>query len=240
MEQAHSKGRPINWKLVLGVVLVAALLVSVFLFDVRQLLRNTLQWINSLGPWAPLIFIFIYVLATVLFIPGSLLTLGGGFLFGMWRGIVCVSIGATLGATCAFLVGRYLARDWVSSQIEKNEKFKAIDEAVARQGWKIVLLIRLSPIFPFNLLNYAFGLTRVSLRAYFFASWVGMLPLTVLYVYFGSLAGSLTAIRSNPARARTPLEWTLYAIGLLATIAVTIYVTRLARNALAKTIPTSK
>ena len=240
MKQVPAKRPYLNRRTGLALALIVVLVMLARILDLRELLRSALQWINSLGPWAPVIFILVYMLACMLFIPGSLLTLGGGFLFGMWRGIIYVSIGATLGATCAFLAGRYLARDWVSKQIEKNEKFKAIDEAVAREGWKIVLLIRLSPVFPFNLLNYAFGITRVSLGAYFFASWIGMLPATVMYVYIGSLAGSFAALGNNAGHALTPLEWTWYAAGLLATVAVTIYVTRLAKSALAKTIPAEK
>jgi uncharacterized membrane protein YdjX (TVP38/TMEM64 family) len=170
--------------------------------------------------------------ATVLFLPGSILTLGAGVVFGLARGAVIVSISATLGATAAFLVGRYAARDWVAGKIAGNPKFKAIDEAVAHEGWKIVGLTRLSPVFPFNLLNYAFGLTRVSLWHYVLASWIGMMPGTVMYVYLGSVAGDLAAAGSRASR--TPAEWALYAVGLAATIGVTVYVTRLARRALAR------
>jgi len=123
----------------------------------------------------------------------------------------------------------------VARQIAGNPKFKAIDEAVAREGWKIVLFTRLSPIFPFNLLNYAFGLTNVSLRDYFFASWLGMIPATITYVYIGSLAGNLARVGAG-GRAPTTGEWVLYAVGLAATVAVTVFVTRLARKALAERI----
>jgi uncharacterized membrane protein YdjX (TVP38/TMEM64 family) len=183
------------------------------------------------------IFVLVYVAATVLFLPGSILTLGAGALFGVVKGSIVVSISATLGATAAFLVGRYLAQDWVARKIEGNPRFKAIDEAVAHEGWKIVGLTRLSPVFPFNLLNYAFGLTRVSLRDYFFASWIGMMPGTVMYVYLGSLAGDLAAVGAGQG-GRTPAPWALYVVGLLATVTVTVYVTRLARAALAKRITT--
>lgn len=166
-----------------------------------------------------------------------MLTLGSGVLFGVVGGSICVSIGSVLGASCAFLIGRYLTRDWVSKQIEGNQKFKAIDLAVAQEGWKIVLLTRLSPIFPFNLLNYAFGVTQVSFKDYFFASWIGMIPGTIMYVYIGSLAGSLAALGSQ-GRSRTAAEWALYGIGLLATIALTVYVTRIAKKALDKKIST--
>lgn len=222
-------------KPLLIVFVVATLLVIAHKFNAQQLLINALDWIKTIGPWGPIAFIIIYILATVLFLPGSLLTLGAGLLFGPIFGSIYVSVASTIGATCAFLVGRYLARGWVSQQIEGNENFKAIDEAVADEGWKIVGLTRLSPIFPFNLLNYAFGVTQVSLRDYFFASWIGMMPGTVMYVYLGSLAGSLATLGTEGG-TRTTAEWILYGVGLVATIAVTVYVTKIARKALQKKI----
>ncbi|NEP78613.1 MAG: TVP38/TMEM64 family protein [Okeania sp. SIO3C4] len=222
-------------KPLLIIFVVATLLILAHKFNAQQLLINALDWIETLGPWGPIAFIIIYILATVLFLPGSLLTLGAGLLFGPIFGSIYVSVASTIGATCAFLVGRYLARSWVSQQIEGNQNFKAIDEAVADEGWKIVGLTRLSPIFPFNLLNYAFGLTQVSLRDYFSASWIGMMPGTVMYVYLGSLAGSLATLGTE-GRTRTTAEWILYGVGLIATIAVTVYVTKIARKALQKKI----
>jgi uncharacterized membrane protein YdjX (TVP38/TMEM64 family) len=168
----------------------------------------------------------------VLFVPGSVLTLGAGAVFGVAWGSVYVSLGATLGATAAFLVGRYLARDAIARKIEGNARFAAIDQAVAIEGWRIVGLTRLSPVFPFTLLNYAFGLTRVKLGHYVLASWIGMMPGTVMYVYLGSLARAASGIP-----LRTPGEWVLYGIGLLATVVVTLLVTRLARKALADKTP---
>jgi uncharacterized membrane protein YdjX (TVP38/TMEM64 family) len=218
-------------KLVLWAVIIVALLAAARYFNVQALLRQALDWIAGLGPWGPVIFVLLYIAATVLFLPGLILTLGAGFVFGVVKGSIVVSIAATLGATAAFLVGRYLARDWVSKKIEGNTKFKAIDDAVGREGWKIVGLTRLSPAFPFNLLNYAFGLTRVSLRDYFFASWIGMMPGTVMYVYFGSLAGDLATLGTGQ-RTTSTAEWVLRVVGLLATVAVTVYVTRVARRAL--------
>ncbi len=218
-------------KAFLWILAIAALIAAVKYFNVQELFRGTLAWIEGLGAWGPIAFIFLYILATVLFLPGSILTLGAGVLFGVVWGSVCVSIASTVGATAAFLIGRYLVRDWVAKKIEGNETFQAIDEAVADGGWRIVGLTRLSPVFPFNMLNYAFGLTQVSLRDYFFASWVGMMPGTVMYVYLGSLAGSLAALGTG-ARTRTPGEWALYTVGLLATVVVTVYVTRKARAAL--------
>jgi uncharacterized membrane protein YdjX (TVP38/TMEM64 family) len=222
-------------KLVLIVLAAAGFLAAARLFDIQGLLRRSLDWIAGLGPGGPIIFILIYILACVLFIPGSVLTLGAGVLFGVVRGAVAVSVASTFGATAAFLVGRYLARSWVEKKIQGNQKFKAIDEAVAREGWKIVGLTRLSPVFPFNLLNYAFGLTRVSLRDYFFASWIGMMPGTVMYVYIGSLAGDLATLGTQ-GRSRGAGEWALYVVGLAATVAVTVYVTRIARKALERKV----
>src|SRR5437667_5494605 len=220
-----------NWRWVLYATAGVALVLALIYFHVQDLLKSALDWIGKLGPWGPVIFVGIYVVATVLFVPGSVLTLGAGAVFGVALGSVCVSISATLGATAAFLVGRYLARNAIARKIEKNEKFAAIDRAVADEGWKIVLLTRLSPVFPFTLLNYAFGLTRVKLSHYVLASWLGMIPGTVMYVYLGSLVNI-----GAGHRQRTTGEWVLYGVGLLATVVVTVFVTRLASRALAKKI----
>jgi uncharacterized membrane protein YdjX (TVP38/TMEM64 family) len=216
------------------VLIIAAAIV--ILYGARRIpagpwLSNALDWIRGLGPLAPVAFIAIYIVACVAFLPGSILTIGAGVIFGVVRGSIYVSLAATLGATAAFLVGRYLARDWVSRRLEGNAKFKAIDEAVGREGWKIVILTRLSPVFPFNLLNYAYGLTRVSLRDYFFASWLGMIPATILYVYIGSLSGDLARAAGGSAQ-RTPVQWVFTAIGFIATVGVVVYVTRIGARAL--------
>lgn len=207
--------------------------------DAPARLRDALEWVQQLGWIGVGVFVALYVLACVLFLPGSILTLGAGVVFGVVKGSIIVSVASTLGATVAFLVGRYLARGWISGKIEENARFKAIDDAMGREGWRIVGLTRLSPIFPFNLLNYAFGVTRVPLGQYVLASWIGMLPGTIMYVYLGSLAGSLATLGSGAgAQARTAAQWALYAVGLLATVAVTVYVTRIARRALNERIET--
>ncbi len=220
-----------RWKWLVYVGIVVALLAAARYLHVQDLLKQALHWVGQLGPSGPIFFIGIYVVATVLFIPGSVLTLGAGAVFGVLWGSIYVSLAATLGATCAFLVGRYLARDAIARRIAGNERFAAIDRAVASEGWKIVGLTRLSPLFPFTLLNYGFGITRVKLGHYILASWIGMMPGTVMYVYLGSLAKA-----ASGERTRTTGEWLLYAIGLLATVAVTVFVTRIAKKALAKQI----
>ena len=216
----------VRWLIILG-----AIMALVPFIPADGILRRALDWVEHLGAWGPALFILLYVVATVLLVPGSALTFGAGALFGVVRGSCYVSVASTIGATCAFLIGRHLAREAVARRIENHPKFSAIDQAVGEEGWKIVALTRLSPVFPFTLLNYAFGLSRVSLRDYVIASWVGMMPGTVMYVYLGSLASAAAGPRS-----RTPAEWTLSAIGLLATIAVTVILTRLARKSLSKKI----
>lgn len=221
----------LKWKVVLGILLAASLVAAARFIHVQELPTSALEWVRGRGALGPVIFVAVYVLATVVFLPGSVLTIGAGVLFGLVRGSILASVASTLGALCAFLVGRTLARGWVEKRVERNAKFKAIDDRVAVEGWKIVALTRLSPVFPFNLLNYAYGITKVSLRDYFFASWIGMLPGTVLYVYIGSLAGDLAAIAAGGGSATTA-RWILRGIGLLATAAVTFYVAHIARSAL--------
>jgi uncharacterized membrane protein YdjX (TVP38/TMEM64 family) len=233
----HSESYRFSLLLALGVGLASQVAIAQAAepetFSLLELLRDALHGVQELGAVGVVAFIGLYIIATVAFVPGSILTLGAGVLFGVVAGAVYVFVAATLGATAAFLVGRYVARDWVARQIDGHPRFKAIDEAVGRKGFTIVLLTRLSPVFPFNLLNYAFGLTRVPLRDYVLGS-VGMIPGTVLYVYLGSLAGSLTVIGTEQQPADPAVQWTLRLLGFAATVAVTLYLTRIARRALAQ------
>ena len=216
-----------GWKWLLLAIGGATAVILFQALDGRELLVRGLDWIAALGPWAPLLFVVVYILSTVLFVPGSVLSLGAGAIFGVAWGALWVSLGATGGAALAFLIGRYGARGWVARKIEGNEKLAALDHAVAVEGWKVVVLTRLSPVFPFTLLNYFFGLTRVRFRDFVLASWLGMTPGTVLYVYVGSLA----RVGAGPG---SPAEWTLYSLGLVATIATVVLITRGARRALAQ------
>ena len=205
-------------------------------FSPKALLcNNALPWIESLGITGAIAFMVIYIIATVAFLPGSILTLAGGAIFGLFWGSIYVFLGATIGATLAFLVGRYLARGWISKKIAGNSKFAAIDNAVGDEGLKIVFLTRLSPIFPFNLLNYGLGVTGVALKDYVLAS-VGMIPGTIMYVYFGSLGNINTICNGGGADANPVAQWAIRIVGLIATVAVTLYVTKIARKALDKEI----
>ncbi|MBO1060701.1 MAG: hypothetical protein AN483_13645 [Aphanizomenon flos-aquae MDT14a] len=198
-------------------------------------LQNTLQWINSLGSLGGIVFIGIYIIATLAFLPAAILTLGAGVIFGVIWGSLYVFVGATLGAIAAFLVGRYLARGWVKEKISSYKKFTNIDQAVSKEGLKIVFLIRLSPLFPFNLLNYALGLTNVSLKDYSLASF-GMIPGTIMYVYLGYLAGDLALIGNKNQPDNMIFHWLIQIIGLISTIAVTVYVTKIAKKSLEEEI----
>ena len=212
-------------------VLVAAIAASLIFLPAKQCLAQFLEWVERVGPWGPVFVIGLYIVACLLFIPGSLITLGTGFLFGAVWGTVTVSIGSTLAATAAFLVGRTLARGWIEEKVADNLKFQAMDRAVGSQGFKIVLLTRLSPLFPFNLLNFAFGLTRVSLPRYVLASWIGMLPGTVMYVYLGSAAKSLADLAAGKIEGGWQRQ-VLFGVGLVVAAVVTLLVTRIARRAL--------
>ncbi len=216
------------WLIVIAIAIVVLILLGRRFGGELSILLDRLR---TLGPAAPIAFIAIYIIACVLFIPGSILTVGAGVLFGVVWGSIYVSIAATAGASAAFILGRYFLRAMVARRIEGNSSFKAIDEAVAREGWKIVLLTRLSPIFPFNLLNYAFGLTRVPFWNYVGASWAGMIPGTVMYVYIGSISGDLARAASGN-HPRPAAGWILNVVGLLATIAVAVYATRIGTRAL--------
>ncbi len=225
-----------SWaKPALLLIVVVALLAAFKFLPINDWIQTLLTTIGGMGPLGPVLLAGTYVIACVLFIPGSLLTLGSGFLFGVVTGTIAVSIGSTLGAAAAFLVGRLLARGWIEGKVAGNEKFRAIDEAVGREGFKIVLLTRLSPVFPFNLLNYAYGVTKVKFRDYFFASWIGMLPGTLMYVYLGGAVKSISDLAAGNIEGGSGRQ-ILFGIGLLATIVVTVYVTRISRKALNEAI----
>ena len=217
----------------LRIVLAAAALIALVVMgeDVAQYIPRFATWVEGLGLWAPVVYAAGYAIATVALVPGSLLTLAGGAVFGLGKGAVTVFVGASVGATLAFLISRYVARSWVEHRLEHHERFAAIDAAVGEQGLKIVALLRLSPVFPFNMLNYALGLTRVRLRDYLIAH-LFMLPGTFLYVYYGRLAGAVAEVASGTQPERGPGYYALLVTGLVATLAVTAFVTRIARNSL--------
>ena len=209
--------------LVLGVVTVASFL------PVRQWFLQFESYVRSLGAIGPLVVVLAYVIGTVFFIPGSAITIGSGTLFGLKTGFLVVVVGANLGALCAFLLARTFLREKVARWADGNPKFRSLDQAIGKQGFKMVLLTRLSPVFPFVLLNYFLGLTAVRTRAYVVANLIGMLPATFLFVYIGAAARDAIAGQMG---AVDFYQQILKYVGLLATIAVVVIVTRIARKAL--------
>jgi len=171
----------------LFLLLLVAIIITVRYFHLSQYLENERlrQFVAGYGVWGPIIYLAVWTLAPPLFLPGLPITLAGGVLFGPFWGVVYTIFGATTGATLAFLVARYLARDWVAGKLQ-GTRLMTLDEKVAREGWEIVAFTRIIPIFPFFLLNYAFGLTRITLVPYVLATFFGMLPVTIAYVYFSA------------------------------------------------------
>ncbi len=176
-------------------------------------------WLGGGGAWAPLIFVTAYALLTMAFLPGTVLTLAGGALFGPWWGALYSLTGATAGATGAFLMARYVAGDWVRQRV--RGRFERVLEGIEQEGWRFVAFVRLVPVFPFNLLNYALGLTRIPLPSYVAASYVFMLPGALVYAYLG-YAGR-TALGGGPGLARKALL-------ALALLAVLVFLPRLVRR----------
>lgn len=210
---------------------VAAAAVALFaawrLLPLKDWLTNFQAWISGLGPLGGILYALAYVAAVLLFVPGILLTLGAGFVFGLGWGVVIVSLASTAAAALAFLIARYAARSRIERLARGNERFRAIDRAIGENGWKVVGLLRLSPLIPFSVSNYLYGLTAVRFLPFLLASWVGMLPATFLYVSLGA-AGRSAGGKGN----RGPWEWALLAGGLIATVAVTILLARVARREL--------
>jgi len=234
-------GARFRWALV-GLVAVAAA-VTIIVILRRGTLKGALVSVLGLTQRlserhlaaSMLIIIAGYVVACVFFLPGLVLTVGTGFVLKTLWGTVTVSIGSTLGACAAFLVGRTVARKWVEAKLAGDPRFAAVDRAVGREGFKIVLLTRLSPVFPFNLLNYGYGLTKVSFGHYALASWIGMLPWTVVFVYSGAGLGSLAEVAEG-AQRQTTAERVLFWLGLAVAVGVAVFVARVARRALKEAV----
>ncbi len=210
-------------------MILIALFVAWRLLPVRDWLVAFQGWVRGQGVIGGLLYAVAYVAAALLFVPGAVLTVGAGFVFGLGWGTAIVSAASTTAATLAFVIARHLARDRVAALARRYETFGAIDRAIEAKGWKVVGLLRLSPLVPFSVSNYLYGLTSVRLVPYAVASWVGMLPGTVLYVALGAAGGTV-----GTAGRKSPVEWVLLAAGLLATLAVTVILARVARAELGK------
>lgn len=224
-------------KILIALLAAAAIVVLVVAGGrIAGLLPELAEWVGAQGAAAPIFFAAVYIVATILLVPGSILTLAAGALFGLWRGTLIVLVAASTGATAAFLIARYLARGRVAARVGRDARFAAIDRAIGAAGLRIVVLLRLSPVVPFNLLNYALGITSVRLRDYVIAC-IAMLPGTLLYVYYGRVIGDIAALAAGERVDRDVTYYALLAVGLVATILVTALITRIARRELRRRAP---
>ena len=232
--KCRDQTKSVRWKWIGLGVLVIALFIAVRVLPVAQWLTEFTRWMAQLGIWGVLLFILAYVSATVLFFPASVLTIGAGFVFGVFLGTVTVSIAATSGAALAFLIARHFARDMIEQKVSSSLRFTQIDRAIGEQGAKLVFLLRLSPLIPFNLSNYFYGLTAVKFWPYVLASWIGMLPGTLLYVYIGAAGKAGLNAAAGQSSGRSLGEYVLFGVGLIATVVATVWLTRITRRELAK------
>jgi uncharacterized membrane protein YdjX (TVP38/TMEM64 family) len=217
----------------ISILFVAIVVVVLVYFEAHDQVLRLLEWLDAQGAWAPLLFSLIMMLVVLLLVPGVMFTTGAGFVFGVVEGTICVVLGSTVGAALAFLIARHLFGARVALYLRARSRLQFVSEELASQGWKIVLLTRLVPFFPFKLSNYVFGLTPFSLRGFIGGTFVGLIPFSLSNVYLGSIAADIVTLGARQAD-RTQLEWTIYAGGFAATIVVVIYLNRLARRALAK------
>ena len=220
-------------KIVAALAILLLLGVLVHFFPVATWISQFVEWVRTLGFWGALLYFLVYVLGTVLFVPGTALTLGSGLLFGVLWGTILVSLASVSGATLAFLIARYFGREWTLKRLERYPKFKIMDRAIGESGFKLVLLMRLQPVFlPFAILNYALGLTRVRLRDYILASWIGMLPATTLYVYIGTSLKSVSDLVQGKVQTGDRWHLLLFWGGLALSAVFVVLITKIAKRAL--------
>ncbi|XP_010255885.1 PREDICTED: uncharacterized protein LOC104596428 [Nelumbo nucifera] len=224
------------FRIALLLLLLAAIITACFTLRIEKILKDFLFWIeHNLGPWGPLVLAVAYIPLTVLAVPASVLTLGGGYLFGLPIGFIADSIGATIGATAAFLLGRTIGRSYVISKLKDYPQFQAVAIAIQRSGFKIVLLLRLVPLLPFNMLNYLLSVTPVSIWEYMLASWLGMMPITLALVYVGTTLKDLSDVTHGWDEVSTT-HWVVIALGLVISVVLMVAVTKVAKASLDKAL----
>jgi uncharacterized membrane protein YdjX (TVP38/TMEM64 family) len=197
MSRKRAAPKSAIFRLIVLIAIVIVLFVAMKFLPVQESLRKFNAWVSHMGVAGIFIFIGVYAVATVLLVPGSILTIGAGFAFGLLKGFLAVSAGSTLGAALAFLVARFIARSRVEAIAKGNDKFQRIDKAIGKEGAKLIFLLRLSPVIPFNLSNYFYGLTGLRFWPYVLASWIGMMPGTLLYVYIGTAGKAALAVAAG-------------------------------------------
>ncbi|MBA3817712.1 MAG: TVP38/TMEM64 family protein [Deltaproteobacteria bacterium] len=220
---------PTTRKLILAGLGIAAVIAAWLLLPVREWLIAFVAWVRDHGAGAAVVFAVVYVLAAVLLVPGTVLTLGAGFIYGPLWGSLLVVVASNAAALCAFGIARRFTRGWIADRVRGNRKFEALDRAIGDAGFKITLLVRLSPVFPYGLLNYALGLTGVDLRSYLLGTLVGMLPATVVVVYLGSLITNVADVGTLPSQSGAHA---FYWVGLGVAVVAAVVTTLVARRAL--------
>ncbi len=193
-------------------------------------MTSGMDWIEQMGWVGWFWFIVLYTLTCVFFLPGSMLTVGAGAIYGFWGGTLLVSISSMAGAVANFATSRYLLRGWLSRKFARSERFQALDHAITTDGWKVILLSRISPILPHSVVSYAAGLTRISMTKYTLASWIGFIPISAAYAYGGAFLGKFARARAGATHGSE--TWWFYGIGLVVTIVVTVWSTRIAGKAI--------
>lgn len=209
-----------------SVAAVSCLVTLIIRLPMATVLSQANGWIASQGEWAIPVFMSVYILAAIFGIPNIFLILAAGTLFGLTKGVLSASIADTLSIAACFVIGQTVGRRWLTSTIKADSRFHKLDRVFAKKGWTIVLLTRLSPVLPSNILNYSFSLTKINFWQYLFFSWLGMLPVIFTYVYIGTFGASILTSDQSPQKLA------LQSLGLLATVGVMIYTTRLAASAL--------
>lgn len=216
-----------------SVLFITALLAVLIQLGVHEEVVGLLRWVDAQGLWAPLLFILVMALVVVLVLPGVMFTTGAGFVFGVVEGTLYVVLGTTLGATLAFLLARHVFGQRAARYVRARARLGYLSDEFTPHGWKIVLLTRLVPFFPFKLSNYFFGLTRFTLRDFVAGTFLGIVPFSLHNVYLGALAADVATLGARGGE-RAPLDWALYGAGFLATVVLVLWLNRLARRALAR------
>lgn len=227
---------PSIFRISLFLLLIAAIATAFYTLPVEKFLKDFLVWIKqNLGPWGPLVLALSYIPLTVLAVPASILTLGGGYLFGLPLGFIADSIGATIGATAAFMIGRTIGKPYVIAKLKDYPKFQAVAIAIQRSGFKIVLLLRLVPLLPFNMLNYLLSVTPVGIVEYMIASWLGMMPITFALVYVGTTLKDLAEVTHGWSEVSTT-RWVIIISGFVISAILMVCVTKVAKSSLEKAL----
>lgn len=229
---ASKSGMSVWWKLAIAAGVIGAIVTAFALLPLQEWIQTFVAWVQDLGALGVVVFALAYILAAILMVPGSILTLAAGFAYGLGWGVLLVSPVSVAAASAAFLIGRYLFRDRIEAMVQEKKLLRAVDKAIETRSTLTIMLLRLSPLMPFSVANYAFSVTKVSFGKFVLMSWIGMIPGTFLYVYIGSTLTALSGATGESSGDTSTLEQVLFWAGLVATVAVVVVLSRTAKKAL--------